>query len=578
VETEADIAGWWLDGDILHIGEISIGTGSRVGTRAMMMPDSVVEAYAHVEPGTCLVGTGSAQSGSRTLNFETMTVPEGSWTRLRHTMSLLLLDIIPALAALPTLGLLFLAIPDYSHSSRLFLAIFALAIPVAVLTVLCYAGIVVALVRFASRYIHPGTYSWLGVEAWAAWLTYRLMWTSREVLFPFYCSLLTPHWLRMLGARVGLGVEASTILGLPNLLDIDNGSFLADDVSLAPYQLGAGQIRLGTSCVSAKAFVGNSGIVEMEHSVPPGALVGVLSTAPPPEIMKAGSSWLGRPAISLPRCVEDVADPSRTFYPSRRLKFARAFVESWRLLPLVCSSLLAELVGLGIFIIMSTLGFGWAVFAGGVMLLIAGLIACTLATLAKWLLTPNVGPGQQHPLWSSFVWRHELSDTFVESLAVPWLGKLAYGTPLLTFWLRSLGAKIDSGVWLESHRVTEPDLLQLDAGVTVNRQCVLQSHLFHERLMRLDTLHLRAGATLGPLSIGLPGVVIGCGTTVGPSSLIMRGEHIPDATRWLGNPVQPWHDGKEDDVSKQYGEDSYGSSRGRANRKRRWGVPGDINS
>lgn len=243
--------------------------------------------------------------------------------------------------------------------------------------------------------------------------------------------------------------------------------------------------------------------------------------------------------MSFPRRVAE-PDPRRTFHPSRLLVLARALVESCRLIPLACSSLLAELVGLAMFKTIVTFGFGWAIASGGFLLLAAGIVACAIATLAKWLLTPNVKGGQQHPLWCSFVWRHELADTFVESLAAPWLVKLSLGTPLLNFWLRSLGAKIQYGVWCETYRATEPDLLLLDASATVNRGCVLQTHLFHDRVMRLDTLHLHAGATLGPHSIGLPDVMIGSGTTIGPSSLVMRGEHIPSGTRWLGNPVQPW--------------------------------------
>ena len=540
VEPEADVAGWWLDGDILHVGGITIGAGARVGARTTLMPDSVLEPFADVEPGTCV--TSTVLGGNRTLGVRPVTAPEEAWTQLRYTLSLLLLEIVPALAAVPALGLSVLVLDDYNHSNfqQLIVAMLALAVPVTVLGILCYAAIVIALVRFAGRYLHPGIYSWHGVEAWAAWLTHRLMWDARGVLFPLYASLLTPSWLRMLGARIGHGVEASTVLALPALLDADDGSFLADDVLLASYELWAGRLRLGTSSVGARAFVGNSAIVGLEHAVPNGALIGVLATAPAPALIKPGSSWLGRPAMSLPRRVEEPIDLSRTFDPSRRLVLARALVESWRLLPLVCSSLLAGLVGLGMLNIMYAAGFGWAVAAGGVLLLAAGIVACALATTAKWFLTPTNRDGQQHPLWSFFVWRQELADTFVESLAVPWLAKLCYGTPLLPLWLRSLGAKIGPGVWCECHRLPEAELVHLEAGATVNRGCVLQTHLFHDRLMRLDTLRLQPGATLGPHSIGLPGAVIGSGTTVGPSSLVIRGEHIPDGTRWLGNPVRHW--------------------------------------
>jgi non-ribosomal peptide synthetase-like protein len=174
------------------------------------------------------------------------------------------------------------------------------------------------------------------------------------------------------------------------------------------------------------------------------------------------------------------------------------------------------------------------------MLFAAAVSSCLLATAAKWILTPNVTAGHQHPLWSSFVWRNELVLTFVESLALPWLLRLVYGIPLLNIWLRTMGAEIGRGVWCETHRFPEAELVSLGDGVTINRQCVLQTHLFHDRLMRLDNVTLKDGATLGPAAIPLPGTIIGYGTTIGPLSLVMRGEKVPDGTRWLGNPIGPW--------------------------------------
>ena len=56
----------------------------------------------------------------------------------------------------------------------------------------------------------------------------------------------------------------------------------------------------------------------------------------------------------------------------------------------------------------------------------------------KWLLVGRFR-AVEHPLWSSFVWRNELADTFVEVLAVPWLVGPANGTPVLTAWLRTHG-------------------------------------------------------------------------------------------------------------------------------------------
>ncbi|MFJ4521792.1 hypothetical protein ACIP4Y_12725 [Streptomyces sp. NPDC088810] len=69
---------------------------------------------------------------------------------------------------------------------------------------------------------------------------------------------------------------------------------------------------------------------------------------------------------------------------------------------------------------------------------------------------------------------------------------------------------------------------------------VVQTHLFHDRLMRMDPIRLRRGATIGPHSIVLPGSTLGEGAVIGPSSLVRRGEGVPQGTRWLGNPVAAW--------------------------------------
>jgi carbonic anhydrase/acetyltransferase-like protein (isoleucine patch superfamily) len=38
----------------------------------------------------------------------------------------------------------------------------------------------------------------------------------------------------------------------------------------------------------------------------------------------------------------------------------------------------------------------------------------------------------------------------------------------------------------------------------------------------------------------LPAATIGADATVGPASLVMRGEAVPVGSRWSGNPIGPW--------------------------------------
>ncbi len=149
-------------------------------------------------------------------------------------------------------------------------------------------------------------------------------------------------------------------------------------------------------------------------------------------------------------------------------------------------------------------------------------------------------PACEQPLWSSFVWRNEVADAFVETVAAPWFARAASGTPVMNIWLRGLGAKIGRGVWCETYWLPEADLVSLGDGSTVNRGCVVQTHLFHDRIMRMDGVVLEAGATLGPHCVALPACRIGAGATIGPASLVMRGDEVPPSTRWQGNPIAPW--------------------------------------
>ena len=182
--------------------------------------------------------------------------------------------------------------------------------------------------------------------------------------------------------------------------------------------------------------------------------------------------------------------------------------------------------------------WAWAL-AAGLVLLGAGAAAGLLSVVAKWLLVGRHRTGE-HPLWSGFVWRNELADTFVEVVAVPWLAGSVPGTPVMNLWLRGLGARIGRGVWVESYWLPETDLVTLEDAATVNRGCVLQTHLFHDRILRTDTVVLREGATLGPGGIVLPGSTVGARSTLGPASLVMAAESVPDDTRWLGNPIEAW--------------------------------------
>ncbi|WMD06515.1 Pls/PosA family non-ribosomal peptide synthetase [Streptomyces sp. FXY-T5] len=537
VESEVDLSGYWLDGDRLEIGTVKVGAHAVVGTRSVLLPGARVGKRAEVAPGSAVTGqipTGQRWAGAPAVKLgkAKRNWPKERPRRFAHWSVMYGLTGL-ALTALPVLaGLAALLVARAFVTPGSVLTGAALAVVPATLAYgLMYAVLLLVAVRLLSLGLREGTHPTHSRIGWQAWTVTQLMDRSRETLFPLYAGLVTPVWLRLLGMRIGRGAEVSTVLALPSLTTVGEGAFLADDTLTAPYELGGGWMRIGRAEIGRRAFLGNSGMTAPGRSVPDGGLVGVLSATP--KKAKKGTSYLGLPPVKLPRAAAG-GDQSRTYEPPARLLWARGLVELCRIVPVFCSA------GLAVLTIAALCALGaWAPLLSGLVLLTAGGVAALVSIVAKWALVGRHRSGE-HPLWSSFVWRNELADTFVEVLAVPWLAGAVPGTPVMTAWLRGLGARIGRGVWVESYWLPETDLVTLRDAATVNRGCVLQTHLFHDRILRTDTVVLREGATLGPGGIVLPGSTIGARTTLGPASLVMAAESVPDDTRWLGNPIEAW--------------------------------------
>ncbi|WP_405886399.1 amino acid adenylation domain-containing protein [Streptomyces longwoodensis] len=537
VESEVDLCGYWLDGDRLEIGAVKVGAHAVVGTRSTLLPGARVGKRAQVAPGSAV--TGQVPTGQRWAGAPAVKLGRAkrAWPEERPPRSrvwgalyglsgagLALLPVVSGAVALLVVSR-FVDAGDPLPGAALAL------VPATLAYGLTYALLILLAVRLLSLGLREGTHPTHSRTGWQAWTVTQLMDRSRETLFPLYAGLVTPVWLRLLGMRIGRRAEVSTVLALPSLTTVGEGAFLADDTLTAPYELGGGWIRVGRARIGRRAFLGNSGMTAPGRRVPDGGLVGVLSATP--KKAKKGSSYLGLPPVRLPRSTAG-GDQSRTYEPPARLLWARGLVELCRIVPVFCSA------GIALLTVAALCALGaWAPLLCGAVLLGAGVLAAGCSVVAKWLLVGRHRRGE-HPLWSGFVWRNELADTFVEVLAVPWLAGAVPGTPMMTAWLRGLGARIGRGVWVESYWLPESDLVTLEDGATVNRGCVLQTHLFHDRILRTDTVVLREGATLGPGGIVLPGSTVGARATLGPASLVMAAESVPDGTRWLGNPIEAW--------------------------------------
>ena len=550
VEPEVDLSGHWVDGDALIVGAISIGEDAVIGARSTLLPGADVGAGALVEAGSAVVGRvkpGKRYAGSparKRGKRPTSRWPQEHakhsriWSGVYKLTAFVMSGMAPLTVAAALLGVI-LATTAMEPTSLAAKAGWSLlfTVPAVILAIGLFGLGTLIIVRLLSIGLREGFHPVHSRVAWQAWATERAMDAARTWMYPLYASMLTPGWLRLLGATIGKNVEASTVLLIPSLTRVRDGAFLADDTLVASYELGSGWMHIAQATIGKRAFLGNSGMAGAGRKVPKHGLVAVLSQAP--QKAKKGNSYIGSPPQKLPRNLTTSASADLTYEPPLSRKIFRGAWETLRLVPMVGSLWLLLSAFWLLHRIAESFGFAVAVLVSGGVMAYAGLCAMLVTVLAKWMLVGKIRSGEQ-PLWSSFVWRNEVADSFVEMLAVPWLARPATGTPMLTLLLRLLGSQIGKGSWVETYWLPEADLISIGRGATVNRGCVVQTHLFHDRVMQLDTVRLDTGATLGAHCITLPASSIGTGATVGPASLVMRGDTIPAGTRWQGNPIAPW--------------------------------------
>lgn len=517
-------------------GPCEMGPGSSLG------PQSLLNAHRSVPPGEHWLGSPAAPTTRKTdpvlaLMTSCDRAPR-DWPREllpRFFFSVLALELTPIAALAPVVLLVWLILVSTGE-----MAAFYATLASGPVFVIATCTIVLWLRRFALQVTPVGVHhmrSKLGLEKW---FNDKLLEVSLELTNSLYGTLYTPHWLRTLGARVAANAEVATIANIdPDLLTLGEGSFVADMASVGSATYANGHVAFQKATVGARAFVGNASFVPGGTRLEDGSLLGVASV-PPPRVDE-NTSWLGSPAMYLPaRQMYEGYELSTTFAPPRRKVAARYVVEFFRI------TLPASILGastFGTLAVLAQLAIGQlpveliALAAPAIALLFSLLVVVFVAAV-KWLLVGRYRE-RVEPLWSGFVRRTEFMTGLFETTAVPALLAALTGTPMLNPLLRLYGVKVGRRALIETTYITEFDLVSIGPDANIGAHASLQTHLFEDRVMKMGRVRLDASATLGSRSVVLYGARVGSDAVLAALSLAMKGETLPQATRWVGIPAQP---------------------------------------
>ena len=562
-----------VEGGWLLLGRVELGAHTCVGSYSVIEGDVQLHDRAHLE-GQSALASGSRVPPARVWSgspardrgpFDASALPpRPSVSRLRlaaeasvFALGALLVATVFFLPVFPTFLLIDWldvdaisvrplleagTIDDTTAFLLRLLKFFLLALPASVVlvaaTVLISAGIrwlFLPSMKAGSWPVHSNRYL-------AKWLVNQIQESSLAVLHGIYATVYSATWYRLLGAKVGKETELSTALGVvPDMLTLGDECFIADAVMLGDEQIDGGWMTVQPTTVSRRSFVGNGAYVPDGTHIPENMLIGVMSGVPRNATMQSGDTWLGSPPMLLPARESTEGYPDHlTFRPSIWRKLARGSVEALRI-----AVPHALVIAAGYAIVLDAMPLAetdqWLLLT--VDLALAGLFFSfgTFLVVAafKWAA---MGRYRKHntPMWTPFVWLSEAATNLYEGIAVPNFLRYLRGTPWLPLMLRLLGSRIASSAYLDTTDMTEFDCVEIGAHSELNALCCPQTHLFEDRVMKVDKVVIGERVTCGPRCTVLYGASVGDGTQLGPLTLVMKGESLPAHTQWHGSPAAPW--------------------------------------
>ena len=575
INADASLLGYTVENGWLKIGRITLGRRCFVGARAALRPDTVMEDDSALEDLSLLPRGATIPRGQTWLGSPARPTPArapvgayhpGAGRRfafgILHGLGALIFPALVAAALFP--GIVAMNELNYLDQYYWYLAVAPL---VSLSFIVLLSLEIVAVKWLLLGRVKEGTLRLHTLPYFRRWFFNQTMDLSLDILGPLYASIYLAPWYKMLGAKVGEGAEVSTASFIsPDLLSIDDGSFIADSVSMGAPRVRNGLVTTGKNHVGKRSFIGNSALLPPGAVIGDNVLIGCLSAPPanPQDALREDTAWLGSPAIFLPQRQKTAAfSDETTFHPNWKLRAQRAAIEFFRVLtPSTCFIILISLLFSALLLLkdyfhdagdqpllnyfFSDAPLAWfsdhetlmSLLCFPFLYLACGVAAALLTLAAKWTLVWRYRPGEK-PLWSTAVWRNELINALHEHLAEPFLVGAFTGTPFLCWYFRLLGAKIGRRVYLETTDFSEFDLATIGDEAALNADCTIQTHLFEDRVMKMSTINIAPRASVGAGSLVLYDTVMAEGSALGALSLLMKGETLPAQSRWEGIPAQP---------------------------------------
>ncbi len=581
IDESAIVRPFVLEGTAMDLQPIRVGANASIGTRATIVPGSVLPAETEIAPLGTSDNPRARNQGTRALSRALLYAPP-AWLKAAGTLikvALLLAAWVPVvllmhnlLAGLVATGghlagpvdlLVRMLNPQRLIGSAAVLLVATVATPF-----LYLAGVILVKWTVIGRFRAEEdiTRCWPMFERWLMW---QLLPDGR---FGGVAPLLGSNFAaisviyRLLGAKVGKRIYwpgSGNVMTEYDLFECgDDVTFGSRSTYLMTSAHGSRSIRIEPGANVADRCVLAPGVIVKRNAV-----LGSGTFAPEGFLAPAGSTWIGQDGREAPIELE-AATPRRVQAEAlrpygRAMYMGQATYAVWplgahivfniawaalaalyRTAPMIAALLLTRAV---------LIADGPGPRNTAHILLLAGFYlplhlasafgALGVLVATKWLIIGRRGAGEQFWTQSSYCQRWKI-HSIISSLSSGWFGNrdlLAFleGSAFLVWYFRAHGAHIGANVCLYPNgadpMTEEPDLLRIGDDAHID-QAVLIAHLNTRGEWMMGPIHIGAGACLRTASRVMMMSTVGERSTLLEGTLVLAGDSSTPSSTWYGWP------------------------------------------
>ncbi|WP_262104408.1 Pls/PosA family non-ribosomal peptide synthetase [Arthrobacter sp. Marseille-P9274] len=163
------------------------------------------------------------------------------------------------------------------------------------------------------------------------------------------------------------------------------------------------------------------------------------------------------------------------------------------------------------------------------------VLLCILPVAAKWIFIGRFRP-KEIRIWSLAYFRFWLVKALMRTSPL----SLMTGSPLTTFYLRAMGAKVGRNVMIMTNRLPIcTDLLTIGEGTVIRKDAMLNGYRAHGGVIQLGGVTLGKEVIIGEGSVLDIDTSMGDRAQLGHRSALYTGQTVPAGERWHGSPGRP---------------------------------------